>query len=369
MASSLTLPRLTINEARARSLIAHHGADMALRLVPKIDNDEPVTEWRLGFTAGISDALRETVTLTATLEWAGTRLYLRLPECVCRVWLGARMPDLDLGVLPKALKALALETLLSEVLGGLNEVLQGGPIRVLELSENQAAQPAGLPHAWTLTVCSQGAANEMFYAALEADGLGLMLLAGLLSKAPPVLNDIAGDDIPVRVRAQLGHASVSVAELATLASHDIIFFDEYYASPEGELWLTVSDGQGIRVKPEQSTLIVTQGWTSLMTQTPQATSDTDDAGAAPVLDADAGAASVLDMDAIPVRLTFDLGERHLTLGDVRRLQPGETFDLERPLAQGVVTIRANGAAIGTGELVEIEGRVGVTILTLGKTQV
>ena len=96
-----------------------------------------------------------------------------------------------------------------------------------------------------------------------------------------------------------------------------------------------------------------------MTQTPEPASDTDDVGAT---------TPPLDLDAIPVRLTFDLGERQLTLGDVRRLQPGETFDLERPIAQGAVSIRANGALIGVGELVEIEGRVGVTILTLGKAQ-
>lgn len=358
MASPLTLPRLTINEARARSLIAHHGTDMALRLVPKINDDEPVTEWRLGFTANIPDALRQTATVRATLEWAGARLYQGLPESVCRVWLAARMPDLDLGVLPKALRAVAIETLLSEVTQGLNETLQGGPIRVMDVSEGQRSEPSGLPNAWTLTVCGQAASADVVYATLEADGLGLMLLAGLLSKAPPVLNAINSDDIPVRVCVRLGHASLPATELRTLARHDVLLFDEYYVSPEGELWLTVSDGQGIRVKPDQSTLIVTQGWTSFMTQTSQAASDTDDAGST----------TPLDMDAIPVRLTFDLGERQLALGDVRRLQPGETFDLERPIALGAVSIRANGALIGTGELVEIEGRVGVTILTLGKTQ-
>ena len=53
---------------------------------------------------------------------------------------------------------------------------------------------------------------------------------------------------------------------------------------------------------------------------------------------------------------------------LRRLQPGETFDLQKPLASGPVMIRANGALLGTGSLVEVDGRVGVTIATLGKTQ-
>lgn len=81
---------------------------------------------------------------------------------------------------------------------------------------------------------------------------------------------------------------------------------------------------------------------------------------------EAAAGEPLDVDAIPVRLTFDLGERTLTLAELRRLQPGETFDLQRPLADGPVMIRANGALVGTGTLVELDGRVGVTIGTLGK---
>jgi type III secretion protein Q len=70
---------------------------------------------------------------------------------------------------------------------------------------------------------------------------------------------------------------------------------------------------------------------------------------------------------VPVRLTFELGERQLTLGELRLLQPGQTFDLARPLVEGPVVVRANGAWLGTGDLVEIDGRIGVTLRALGKT--
>eukprot|EP00887_Chlorella_sp_A99_P004404 scaffold39.g4404.t1 len=77
--------------------------------------------------------------------------------------------------------------------------------------------------------------------------------------------------------------------------------------------------------------------------------------------------AAFDVNAVPVRVTFELGERQLTLGELRLLQPGQTFDLARPLAEGPVIVRANGAWLGTGDLVEIEGRIGVTLRTLGKT--
>ena len=52
--------------------------------------------------------------------------------------------------------------------------------------------------------------------------------------------------------------------------------------------------------------------------------------------------------------------------ELRALQPGAIFDLQRPLADGPVMIRANGALIGTGDLVEVEGRIGVRVGTLGQ---
>ena len=69
-------------------------------------------------------------------------------------------------------------------------------------------------------------------------------------------------------------------------------------------------------------------------------------------------------DRIPVRLTFDLGERSLTVAELRELKPGYTFDLGRDVRRAV-SIRAQGQLIGEGELVEIDGTLGVAITMLG----
>lgn len=66
---------------------------------------------------------------------------------------------------------------------------------------------------------------------------------------------------------------------------------------------------------------------------------------------------------LPVRLTFDLGERTLTLSELESLEHGYVFDLGCDLRESVV-IRANGMRIGEGELVEISGRTGVVVLSL-----
>ncbi|SSW69866.1 Yop proteins translocation protein Q [Achromobacter veterisilvae] len=347
--SSYPLPRLSGNEARARSLIAHHGADLRVTLAPPAGADAQPATWRLEFTLGVPDALRQSATLSADLEWAGARLRLGLPPSAIDAWLAARLPGIEPGAVPAPLAATAIETLLAEAMAALNEASPGGPARVVGMG----GASAGLPQSWT--VAARNPANgDTVYASLDMDGLGLMLLAGLVNRAEPADNGVALDGVPVRVGARLGWTDLPAADLRGLQARDTIFLDHYLVSPEGELWLAAG-GQGLRVRREQSSYLVTQGWTSLMTETPQLPAA-----------AEPGASAPLDMDAIPVRLTFELGERQLTLGELRLLQPGETFDLERPLADGPVIVRANGALVGTGELVEIDGRIGVTLRSLGK---
>lgn len=344
-----SLPRLSANEARARTLIARHGADLQVTLAPLAGADAEPAQWRLGFTPGVAEALRQSATLSADLEWAGARLRLGLPASAADAWLAARLPDVDVGALPPALVSTAIETLVAEVVAGLAEVSPGGPLRVV----GRDGPASALAHGWT--VAARHPVNgASIYATLDTDGLGLMLLAGLVGRAAPTANEIDLDAVPVCIRACLGWTHLTAAELRGLAPRDTLFLDHCLVSPHGELWLG-ADGQGLRVRSQDSSYLVTQGWTSLMTETPQ-----------PPQDAEAGAQTPLDIDAIPVRLTFELGERQITLGELRKLQPGETFDLERPLADGPVLVRANGALVGSGELVEIDGRIGVTLHRLGK---
>jgi type III secretion protein Q len=70
-----------------------------------------------------------------------------------------------------------------------------------------------------------------------------------------------------------------------------------------------------------------------------------------------------DFDQIPVRLYFDLGERTITLAELKSIAPGYVFELGRELRRAV-TIRVGGKKIGEGELVEIDGSIGVAVLAI-----
>lgn len=73
-------------------------------------------------------------------------------------------------------------------------------------------------------------------------------------------------------------------------------------------------------------------------------------------------ASATPLDDLPVSLIFEAGEKTMTLGELQTLRPGYTFALDRPL-EAPVNIRANGQPVGQGELVDLDGRLGVRVLS------
>lgn len=373
--SAPVLPRLSLTEVEAHSVIAKHGVAVTLALpwpadalLDTADQDASTTQggialWQLGFSAGYSEALHVACTVRRDLEWAGAHLRLQLSCSALSAWASASLPDASIADLSEPWISAAVETLLTQICQAVDLAHTSARLRVCETPVSDRR----LRHAWTLTA-RHLASGHTTHALLEADGLGLLLLASLIKRAPRADNGLHEDDLPVAVHADLGWTTLHVTELQGLRPGDTVFIDHYRVMPEGDLWL-VAAGQGLRVRPVGNSYCVTQAWTSLMNEIPEIPGDRHERDER--VDDDlpaAGPAARLDVDAIPVTVTFCLGERQLTLGELRSLQPGETFDLARPLASGPVIVRANGAWLGTGDLVDIDGRIGVTVRTLGEPQ-
>ncbi len=70
----------------------------------------------------------------------------------------------------------------------------------------------------------------------------------------------------------------------------------------------------------------------------------------------------LPFERLPITITFDLGSKTFALNEVGGFAPGFTFELDRSL-ESPVDIRANGTKIASGELVTINDRLGVRILS------
>jgi type III secretion protein Q len=66
---------------------------------------------------------------------------------------------------------------------------------------------------------------------------------------------------------------------------------------------------------------------------------------------------------IPVTLEVELARVPLTLADLARLEPGSTLPLCLD-QRGLVTLRLGERALARGELVDVDGAVGVRILSM-----
>jgi type III secretion system YscQ/HrcQ family protein len=79
------------------------------------------------------------------------------------------------------------------------------------------------------------------------------------------------------------------------------------------------------------------------------------------------AADIGALADIPVMVTFDVGQCELTIGELRELVTGSIIELGGPLTE-VVNLRAGGKLIGLGELIEIDGRIGVLVAKVGEAR-
>lgn len=69
------------------------------------------------------------------------------------------------------------------------------------------------------------------------------------------------------------------------------------------------------------------------------------------------------VQSVPVTIVVELGRRSMTISDVTRLRLGQIIDLQR-IPSEPVDLTIDGRVIGKGELVDVDGDLGVRILKL-----
>ncbi len=341
-----SLPRLSRNEAQARTTLAQRAAGLPVRLGG--------SAWQARLTPLAAIDLLPEPAYTVRLEWAGAAFALRLPAAALEVALSTLLDGATLPELPPTVAAAVLEAGLTDALEALQALGRGTP-QVLGWNPPEAEDPAPLPpHALALWLTAGDGSSNALTGSLHADSLGLLLAAGLVAKRPPASGPL-GEDVPLRLRAEIGYTRLP-ADLATsLDRGDVVLMDACWAVPDRALWLSADGRSGVHVHwPEPASgaaqppqLTVLHPWTDTMPASSASPSDTP-------------AETTATPESLPVRLSFDLGELSLTLAQLRSLQPGQTLDLGHPLA-GAVRIRANGALVGEGDLVDIDGQVGVSV--------
>ncbi len=331
--------RLTADQANALRVLARNvqavsvewgGRPWQMSLRPLMALGAPpaaASEWCIGLT------------------WSGLPFELVVPEAGAQAWIQAAFPALDLPALPRPFVAAAFENACASLV----VMLPGGAqdrVRVEQWSP-AAEGRLGLPHAFLLEMRT---GEAVMRAQLSTSTHGLLHMARLALSLAPARDVMDTTDLPMTLVAAVGMTWLGLDELAHLRPRDTILFDVRLLDQDGRLWIQQGD-MGFRVQREGEDLVVTEEfmdreWT---------VSPKDETGAA--------RAELSALEHLPLRVVFDLGELSMTLGELKSLQVGQPLALARPLASAV-NLRVNGALIGTGELVEIEGELGVTITSL-----
>ncbi|MGK9230097.1 type III secretion system cytoplasmic ring protein SctQ [Inquilinus limosus] len=273
------------------------------------------------------------------------RVVLQLPPLLVEQAL-TETAGLPVAELEPELAALLLEAAAAELLPAL-EAAAGVPIAI------ESVGPAGTPAfepAFRCTVAIRHAFAEVALH-LAADAAARPALRRLIEAAPKLPAPCAGLPVPLAVR--IGAVRLALAELAGLAPGDVVFPD--VACPAGEALVVYGNGWSHTAKRGGAAVTVTGP------RRPLALLD----GGGWMADPDSGAAPppAERLDELPVMLVFELGRGELPLAAVQGLAPGAVIPLGRDPGEAV-DIVANGRRIGRGEIVRIEGELGVRVVRL-----
>jgi type III secretion protein Q len=269
-------------------------------------------------------------------DWGGARMLVGIDRASLDELASAAMPGPEPARWPMPVLLAALEFAASDLSTAV-EAATRKSLRIVSLE--QRPDISGLDaYSWQARSHERELAGELL-----ADATASRFLAAALRDHPIVPAAGNWSELPMRLRLVAGWVDLSASALRSIAHRDVLLLDECLLKDD-RLMALLSPRLGVLCELDGSALRVSEGVQEIM-------SDVDDSVAA---------SSGL-MDDVPVRLTFDLGEREISLGDLRSLEPGYLFNLGRD-PKSTVSIRANGRLIGDGELVDIEGRVGVSVL-------
>jgi type III secretion protein Q len=274
-------------------------------------------------------------------DWGGAHVFIRLHES----WIGSLASQLlhvDFSShLPDELRPLVFEAAFSDVADALEDSTRKRfGVSQIGVGETNVD---GL-HGFELAIDDGQQSTD---AEVWLDDRGLGFLANASRGWGKSYGDIyRWDDLPVVVNFCIGWTDLAIKNYEDVEKHDVILLDECLIHKDNTLYIMVGRRSAIKAQIDGKKISVIRGLEKIMQDEEHSNPET-------------------QLDEIDIRLSFDLGERVLTLAELRLLSAGYIFDLGRDLRKSVY-IRANGKIIGEGELVDIEGQTGVSVLNFAE---
>jgi flagellar motor switch/type III secretory pathway protein FliN len=147
-----------------------------------------------------------------------------------------------------------------------------------------------------------------------------------------------------RVFYEVGSIKLSIGDLRNLDPSDIVFIQDSNYFQNSLIRLRLLSGECYEILHASTKTVQILSGETIMAENEQE-------------------APIVDINDMPISLNFDLGEEMMSFKQVSQLKPGHILNLKKSFS-GLVKIRSQNQLIGQGELVDIEGKVGIRITRL-----
>ncbi|HEY4318354.1 MAG TPA: type III secretion system cytoplasmic ring protein SctQ [Herbaspirillum sp.] len=388
----ISLPRQ--NAVVVSALTALQGTSIELHVGPET--------WRMRFSGRPGPAAGTEARVRAV--WQGHRVNVRFPQVLLHRTLHLCQPGLSLQDIPPPLWPAMAGNLLGAWLTGLPHAqslhidsMEAGNEETACAGEDAAHGPDAPHGAQRIYLIAQRISpvpeDALEYAiAVDLDPALLSALPrmchGLSSGSPALPRHLL--DLPLPLRCEVGQIAVPCATLKALRLGDILFFDSHSEDlddPSGiAMQLTHRGCMLLRTRLHSPDLMVVtetdmNDRKSFFYDDLLEESELDLLGAAnshdfeedTSLETAAAGSTQSDrggrdsLSQLPLQLVFDIGDCEMRLCELQALQVGSVIPLAASKTE-MVRVRVNGRVVASGELVEIDGKIGVMLARLADIQ-
>ncbi len=281
-----------------------------------------------------------------TLQFADDAIFVSLFGTIPEEWINPAFRGLAYESLPPELQEIVLEASVASLLELLGSLWgkTAGLTRGIALAANRT----------DLTAFSWEAGNAQ----------GAVLLTGTFLLPPVAVTKIfsglrsvkpeAGEPwelLPYPVSVEVGSTVLSWRDFRSLQNNDVVLLDEGFSLDKPDCLVLIGD-QKISAKRTGKEVTTSGRLASLSSMANSPAPQKTEAISPPV-----------SVEDLPVRLSFTVGDAELTFRDLKSLQEGHTFVINRPVT-APVQIRAQGTIVGVGELLMVGDQIGVRVIEL-----
>lgn len=289
-------------------------------------------------------------------DWGNARVMLRGSAIWFERLVSPLLANVAFVTLPQSLKMAVAQAAFTEIAEQV-EISSGLSFRIasIELNDLQGILPADIQNFYVMKWQASAAGLE-YGGELWIDRTAEEYLSKCRFDRKSLSGNVRSfSKVPIPLRLQIGETTLPSATYRTLSQNDVVLLDYCWIVKNELLIVLPGSTNAFKANLEETKLIVTKGLIKIMGDP-----EFDDQDELSITEA-------RSLSELPLKLTFDLGDRTIELGELQSIEPGYVFDLGRDLRQAVI-IRANGMRVGEGELVDISGRTGVLLTSLDGTK-